>query len=101
MICCKDSACKAAAGQPVASAALLRGRRRGLTLKPAAAPLQVLWKAYIDFEIGEGQRPRTRQLYKRLLTRTGHVKVWMSYAQFEDAPLPLLPADAAEDDHAR
>jgi len=54
----------------------------------------VLWKAYIDFEIGEGQRARTRELYNRLLTRTGHVKVWLSYAQFEGTPLVLLRADA-------
>ena len=56
--------------------------------------MQVLWKAYIDFEIGEGQRARTRELYNRLLTRTGHVKVWLSYAQFEGTPLLLLRADA-------
>ncbi len=56
--------------------------------------MQVLWKAYIDFEIGEGQRARTRELYNRLLTRTGHVKVWLSYAQFEGTPLVLLRADA-------
>lgn len=60
--------------------------------------LQVLWKAYIDFEISEGQRARTRELYKRLLIRTGHVKVWMSYAQFESTPLPLLGADVDDED---
>ena len=37
--------------------------------------LQVLWKAYIDMEVGEGQRAATRALYERLLQRTGHVKV--------------------------
>lgn len=26
---------------------------------------------------------RTRQLYERLLDRTKHLKVWVSYAQFE------------------
>ena len=57
---------------------------------------QVLWKAYIDFEIGEGQRARTRELYNRLLTRTGHVKVWLSYAQFEGTPLVLLRSDAED-----
>jgi hypothetical protein len=29
----------------------------------------------IDFEIGEGERTRTRILYQRLLDRTKHVKV--------------------------
>ena len=49
-------------------------------------PLQ----SYIDFEIQEGSRERTRQLYERLLQRTQHVKVWLSYAQFETMPLPQL-----------
>ncbi|CAI7747672.1 unnamed protein product [Closterium sp. NIES-53] len=44
---------------------------------------ELLWKAYIDFEIAEGESERTRQLYERLLERTKHVKVWMSYGQFE------------------
>ena len=45
-------------------------------------------QSYIDFEIGEGERKNTRELYERLLQRTHHVKVWMSYADFEGAPLP-------------
>ncbi len=32
-------------------------------------------QAYIDFEIGEGERERVRLLYTRLLDRTKHVKV--------------------------
>lgn len=44
---------------------------------------EVLWKSYIDFEIEHGEYERTRLLYNRLLDRTQHVKVWMSYAQFE------------------
>lgn len=47
-------------------------------------------QSYIDFEIQEGSRERTRQLYERLLQRTQHVKVWLSYAQFEAMPLPQL-----------
>ena len=48
----------------------------------------VLWKAYIDFETetieeGESTRDAVRSLYDRLLERTGHVKVWISYATFE------------------
>jgi len=44
---------------------------------------ELLWKGYIDFEIEEGEGENARKLYERLLERTGHVKVWISYAQFE------------------
>lgn len=44
---------------------------------------EILWKGYIDFEIEEGESENARGLYERLLERTGHVKVWISYAQFE------------------
>lgn len=44
---------------------------------------EVLWKAYIDFEIEEGEGTHARKLFERLLDRTSHVKVWISYAQFE------------------
>ncbi|XP_036406487.1 crooked neck-like protein 1 [Megalops cyprinoides] len=44
---------------------------------------EVLWKSYIDFEIEQEEYSKTRELYKRLLQRTQHVKVWISYAQFE------------------
>ncbi|KAL2621055.1 hypothetical protein R1flu_001260 [Riccia fluitans] len=49
---------------------------------------ELLWKAYIDFEISQEEHERTRQLYERLLNRTKHLKVWVSYAKFE-AGLPL------------
>lgn len=44
---------------------------------------ELLWKAYIDFEVGQGESEFARQLYERLLERTIHVKVWISYARFE------------------
>jgi crooked neck len=44
---------------------------------------ELVWKSYIDFEEEEGQYERTRQLYERLLQKTDHVKVWISWAQFE------------------
>lgn len=44
---------------------------------------EVLWKSYIDFEIEQEEYDNTRGLYKRLLKRTQHVKVWISYGQFE------------------
>jgi crooked neck len=42
-----------------------------------------LWKSFIDFEIEEGEASNARKLYERLLDKTSHVKVWISYAQFE------------------
>lgn len=56
-------------------------------------------QSYIDFEIGEGERERCRELYERLLQRTHHVKVWMSYADFEAAPMPEA-RDEDEDEQA-
>ncbi|KAL7895757.1 TPR-like protein [Trichoderma sp. SZMC 28014] len=53
---------------------------------------ELLWKAYIDFEEEEGEYERTRELYERLLEKTGHVKVWISYAHFEIN----IPEDDAE-----
>jgi crooked neck len=48
---------------------------------------EVLWKAFIDFEVTEGQGENARKLYQRLLDRTSHVKVWISLAQFEATPI--------------
>lgn len=50
-------------------------------------------QSYIDFEIHEGERARARELYERLLERTSHVKVWLSYASFEAEPLPVDEED--------
>lgn len=44
---------------------------------------ETLWKSYIDFELGNGEEARTRDLYRQLLERTTHVKVWISFARFE------------------
>ncbi|XP_035226958.1 crooked neck-like protein 1, partial [Stegodyphus dumicola] len=44
---------------------------------------EVIWKAYIDFEIEQEEFDLARQLYERLLERTQHVKVWISFARFE------------------
>lgn len=69
--------------------------------QPALDKPELLWKAYIgecmilysllrrllissiDFEIGEEEYEKTRELYLRLLERTEHVKVYISFAQFE------------------
>ncbi|KAG8182521.1 hypothetical protein JTE90_002059 [Oedothorax gibbosus] len=44
---------------------------------------EVIWKAYIDFEIEQENFDLARELYERLLKRTQHVKVWISFARFE------------------
>lgn len=63
----------------------------------------LFFKAYIDFEIEQEENERARALYERLLERTQHVKVWMSFAQFEltlaasqqeDPSLPVAAARA-------
>ena len=58
---------------------------------------ELLWKAFIDFEIGEGERARARGLYERLLEKTQHPKVWMSFATFEALPLHQLGQRPVED----
>ena len=44
---------------------------------------ELLWKQYIDFEIEQEEPEKARKLYRRLLSKTSHVKVWLSLAQFE------------------
>lgn len=44
---------------------------------------ELIWKSWIDFEYDEEEYDRARELYERLLRRTSHVKVWVSFAQFE------------------
>ncbi|KAK3651238.1 NineTeen Complex (NTC) component [Elasticomyces elasticus] len=61
---------------------------------------ELLWKAYIDFEEDAAEEPedyeRPRKLYERLLAKTEHVKVWISYAQFElNVPNPDAPDSEA------
>ncbi|KAI1421622.1 cell cycle control protein [Xylaria sp. FL1777] len=58
---------------------------------------ELLWKAYIDFEEEEGEYSRTRDLYERLLEKTDHVKVWISYAHFE-INIPEDDEEGAEDE---
>jgi len=44
---------------------------------------EIIWKAYIDFEIEQEEFENTRLLYEKLLEKTQHVKVWISFAKFE------------------
>jgi crooked neck len=59
---------------------------------------ELLWKEYIDFEEEESEYDRTRSLYERLLEKTNHVKVWISYARFE-ASVP--GQEEAEDEESQ
>lgn len=59
---------------------------------------ELLWKAYIDFEIEEGEREIARALYERLVALSGHVKVWISYALFEAEPIPVPRAVREEEE---
>ncbi|EIW83475.1 TPR-like protein [Coniophora puteana RWD-64-598 SS2] len=71
--------------------------------QPQLSMPEVLWKAYIDFEVDEqGDRAKARGLYERLIALSGHHKVWISYAEFEGAPMPLPRAlrDEEEDEDA-
>ncbi|KAF7150540.1 hypothetical protein RHSIM_Rhsim02G0241000 [Rhododendron simsii] len=65
--------------------------------QPALDMPELLWKAYIDFEMSEFEFERTRELYERLLDRTKHVKVWMSFAQFEASAMDVKDLDLPEE----
>jgi crooked neck len=59
---------------------------------------ELLWKAYIDFEIEEGDREKARSLYERLVNLSGHHKVWISYGEFEGSSIPVPRALREEDE---
>ncbi|GBE81396.1 Pre-mRNA-splicing factor CLF1 [Sparassis crispa] len=63
----------------------------GVSQMPLAMP-EVLWKAYIDFETEEGNREKARALFERLIAQSGHWKVWVTYAEFEAAAIPVARA---------
>lgn len=62
-------------------------RARGIYELAVEQPIldmpEIVWKAYIDFEIDQQEHDKCRDLYNRLLSKTQHVKVWLSFAQFE------------------
>lgn len=62
-------------------------RARGIFELAINQPLmdmpELLWKAYIDFETEQEEYDNCRKLFERLLERTQHVKVWLSYGKFE------------------
>lgn len=68
----------------------------GVSQTPLSMP-ELLWKAYIDFEVEEGDRARARALYERLAAASGHWKVWVAYAMFEAQQIQL-PRDEREDE---
>ncbi|OJA11562.1 hypothetical protein AZE42_07106 [Rhizopogon vesiculosus] len=67
--------------------------------QPSLSMPEILWKAYIDFEVDEqGDREKTRLLYERLVSVSGHHKVWISYAEFEGSSIPLPRAMREEEE---
>ena len=60
--------------------------------QPVLETPELVWKAYIDFEIGNEEWERTRALYRALLERSKHPKVWVSFAQFERRAAGLAAA---------
>lgn len=66
--------------------------------QPSLSMPELLWKAYIDFEIEEGDREKTRSLYERLINLSGHHKVWISYAEFEGSSIPIPRALREDED---
>lgn len=43
---------------------------------------ELVWKAYIDFEIGENEIENARKLYERLLEKSSHIKVRLRFFFF-------------------
>lgn len=67
--------------------------------QPSLSMPEILWKAYIDFEVDEqGDREKARSLYERLISLSGHHKVWISYAELEGSSIPLPRAMREEED---
>jgi len=69
---------------------------------------ELVWKAYIDFEEEQEDSEasaRSNALYERLLKKTNHVKVWISYAQSvlnqpdPDEPEPTDDVDEGAEHH--
>ncbi|KDN43411.1 pre-mRNA-splicing factor CLF1 [Tilletiaria anomala UBC 951] len=66
---------------------------------------EVVWKAYIDYEFEMREWNNVNRLYESLVERSGHVKVWISYAlaqigsaiaEEEDEDAPDEDEDEAE-----
>jgi len=51
---------------------------------------EIVWKAYINYEILQMNRKGARELYERLVTKNSHIKVWLGFADFESNPLTLF-----------
>jgi crooked neck len=67
--------------------------------QPSLSMPEIIWKAYIDFEVDEqGDREKARSLYERLISLSGHHKVWISYAEFEGSSMPLPRAIREEEE---
>lgn len=59
---------------------------------------EIVWKAYIDFEFEEREWERADTLYERLLEKSGHVKVWISYALSKVNQATVIEEDEDDDE---
>ncbi|SPO25421.1 probable protein CCN1 - putative cell cycle control protein [Ustilago trichophora] len=59
---------------------------------------EIVWKAYIDFEFEEREWERVDALYERLLEKSGHVKVWISYALSKVNQASAIEEDEDDDE---
>ena len=59
---------------------------------PSIERPEIIWKAYIDHYIELENWDMARSLYERLLDKTKHLKVWVSYAKFEISQSELIRA---------
>ncbi|SNX84394.1 probable protein CCN1 - putative cell cycle control protein [Melanopsichium pennsylvanicum] len=59
---------------------------------------EIVWKAYIDFEFEEREWERVDGLYERLLERSGHVKVWISFALSKVNQATAMEEDEDQDE---
>lgn len=41
---------------------------------------ETIWRAYIDNQIKTQNFEKVRELYERLIDRSKHVKIWISFA---------------------
>lgn len=67
--------------------------------QPLLQTPEVVWKKFIDFHIENQEFNKARILHEKLLERTQHLRVWISFANFElnagDHASPEAAKDAA------
>lgn len=52
---------------------------------------ELVWKRYIDLEVSHDELDEARQVWKRLLSKSNHVRVFIAYADFEALTVKSMP----------